>query len=237
MQIISYPTVPYDQAYTLQKQLVRRRQIDAIQDTVLMLEHPPTYTMGADRKWDHLLYSPAVLEEQGFKIFSCDRGGDITYHGPGQLVVYPIIHLRQAGLTPIAFVRCLEQVVINLLQHYGLEGSRKKGLPGVWLDDAKICALGIGISQRVTYHGLALNVHPNLRHFANIVPCGLTQFGVTSISREMDGEVQLSEVKSKFISAWEEVFQVPCEVVKKTMMTGGTEIGKNAGQTTYAVQR
>ncbi|WP_217639382.1 lipoyl(octanoyl) transferase LipB [Aneurinibacillus thermoaerophilus] len=211
----------YEIALRWQKDLVAKRKSGEIEDTLILLEHPPTYTMGSDQKWEHLLYPQDFLKSQGFSICKCDRGGDITYHGPGQLVVYPIIRLRDSGLTPIGYVRLLEQIICDVLTMYNLEGQRKEGYPGVWLEDCKICAIGIGISRGVTFHGLALNVNPDLTHFQNIVPCGLAKFGVTSLARELGFSPEMFIVKQQIIASFERNLNVKCRVSIDQRMSGG----------------
>lgn len=208
----------YQVALDWQKDLVVKRKSGDIENTLILLQHPPTYTMGSDQKWEHLLYPQDFLKSQGFSICKCDRGGDITYHGPGQLVVYPIIDLRDAGISPIGYVRLLEQIVCDVLALYNLEGQRKQGYPGVWLEDRKICAIGIGISRGVTFHGLALNVNPDLTHFRNIIPCGLAQYEVTSLVRELGFIPEMPVVMQQIIAAFERRLNVKCRVSNDQLM-------------------
>ena len=171
---------------------------------LLFVEHPPVYTLGKSGSPDHLLLSEAELEEQGFSFLRINRGGDITYHGPGQLVAYPIFDLDDFFHDVHRYVRSLEEVVIRTLHDFGLASERDPGFTGVWLagDPArrqprrKICAIGVHLSRWTTMHGLALNVRPNLTHFGNIVPCGIDDpdRSVTSLSVELRRPVELEEV-------------------------------------------
>lgn len=226
----------YEVALRWQKDLVAKRKLGEIEDTLILLEHPPTYTMGSDQKWENLLYPQDFLKSQGFSICKCDRGGDITYHGPGQLVVYPIIHLRGAELTPIGYVRLLEQIVSDVLSLYNLEGQRKEGYPGVWLEDRKICAVGIGISRGVTFHGLSFNVNPDLSHFLNIVPCGLAQYEVTSLVRELGFVPEISAVKHQIIASFERNLNVKCRVSNdQPTLQGGVNHENRSGKKTIVL--
>ncbi|MBO9310172.1 MAG: lipoyl(octanoyl) transferase LipB [Chloroflexi bacterium] len=181
----------YAEAWSLQKRLAAARAADAVPDTLLLLEHPHTYTLGSAGKLEHLLLTPAQLAERGIALHHVDRGGDITYHGDGQLVGYPILRLPGGadGLHAdvIAYLRTLEQVIIDFLACYGVQGERIDGLSGVWVrrDGAphKIAALGVRVtSKRITQHGFALNITTDLRYFDGIVPCGIRDKGVTRLA-------------------------------------------------------
>jgi lipoate-protein ligase B len=174
--------VEYRAAWELQKDLVARRQDDRTGDTVVLLEHPPVYTLGRRATAEHVLLDAEALSAAGIDLVAVDRGGDVTYHGPGQLVVYPIIRL--AGQRHVVdFVRALEDVAIDTLAHLGIRAGRREGLTGVWVGREKIVAIGVRVAAGgVTSHGLALNVAPDLAHFGGIVPCGLATEGVTSLA-------------------------------------------------------
>jgi lipoyl(octanoyl) transferase len=182
LQVLELGTVEYRAAWDLQQRLVASRQEGAAGDTVVMLEHPPVYTLGRRASTDNVLLDAAQLEQAGIDVVAVDRGGDVTYHGPGQLVVYPVIRL--AGQRHVVdFVRALEQVAICALATLGVAGVRRDGLTGVWVDREKIVAIGVRVGAGgVTSHGLALNVSPDLTHFSGIVPCGLATEGVTSLA-------------------------------------------------------
>src|SRR6185312_11549569 len=177
----------YAEALSLQKELVEQRKRGLIPDQLLIVEHPHVITLGRNGHAENLLASEAVLQKAGIAFHSTDRGGDITYHGPGQIVGYPIFDLREWKRDVIAYVRAVEQAVIGALSDFGIAGERVAGATGVWVKDAKICAIGIHISRWVTSHGFALNHTTNLNYFQYIVPCGLTkpvaslaQLGVTA---------------------------------------------------------
>ena len=212
------PGIRYQEAWDLQTELheaVKARKLDnrrrgkAGEDPLpqfhhlLFCEHPPVYTLGKSGSVDHLLLDEAALRAGGFEFFEINRGGDITYHGPGQLVGYPILDLDEFFTDVHRYVRYLEEAVIRTLADYGLAGTRIPGYTGVWLAAAgeqphrKICAIGVHLSRWVTLHGFAFNVQPDLDHFAHIVPCGIqeTDKAVTSLSRELGRPVELSEVK------------------------------------------
>ena len=171
----------YGQALELQRQLIARRQQGLIPDQLLLLEHPHVITLGRNGKAANLLASDEVLSRAGIAFYPTDRGGDVTYHGPGQLVGYPIIDLREWQRDVGAYVRAVEQTIIDTLADYGISADRIPKLTGVWVDDRKIAAIGVHISRWVTSHGFALNVSTDLSYFQYIVPCGLTK-PVTSMA-------------------------------------------------------
>lgn len=189
----------------------RERPIDAqapVPNRLLLVEHPPVFTLGKSGKAEHLLADAQALEAIGASYVPIDRGGDITYHGPGQLVAYPIVDLEQIGTDIGRYLRGLEQAVIDVLTGYGLAAERLAGLTGVWLDaqgahPRKICAMGIRCSRWVSMHGLALNVNTDLRHFELIVPCGIADAdkGVTSLAAELGRPVPLAEVQTRLVQA------------------------------------
>ncbi len=177
----------YRDALALQKQLADSRKRGEICDQLLLLEHPHTITMGRNGNMDNILASAQVLERTGIHFETTDRGGDVTYHGPGQLVGYPIVDLRDWRRDVVGYLRTLETVLIDTLAEFGIHGERIAGLTGVWVDGRKIAAIGVHISRWVTSHGFALNVSTDLKYFQYIVPCGLAkpvasmeQFGVTA---------------------------------------------------------
>ena len=177
--------VEYREAWDLQRELARRRSLGEIPDTLLLLEHPPVYTTGRRGAGANLRLPEAAL---GAALIETDRGGDITFHGLGQLIAYPIIDLRAAGLTVVSYVRSLEETIICTLRAYGIEGQTECGLTGVWVGESKIAAIGVRVGKPagaaggwVTGHGLALNVDVDLAWFGRIVPCGIADRGVTSI--------------------------------------------------------
>ena len=178
----------------------------------LLVEHNPVITLGKSGSADHLLTSKAQLEAQGISFFKIDRGGDITYHGPGQIVGYPILDLDHFFTDIHKYLRLLEQVIIDTLADFDIMATRSQGETGVWLDintpsARKICAMGIRASRWVTMHGFSLNVNPNLSHFDNIVPCGIHGKQVTSMALELKKEVLLYEVKKRIKHHFQEHFE------------------------------
>lgn len=181
-------SIDYGEAWDLQKEYVGEIDRGERVETLLLLQHPPTYTLGTDRHPEHLLLAPEELRERGISVYEIDRGGDITYHGPGQLVGYPLMYLDAKGLNLHGFLRALEQVIIDWLADYGISGSRKPEYTGVWVGDDKIAAIGIKFNKSrlrrgfVTSHGFALNIKAGIGNegFTGIVPCGIQEFGVTS---------------------------------------------------------
>lgn len=183
-------------------------------DHLLFCEHPHVYTLGKSGKQSHLLLNEEGLRERGVQFFPIDRGGDITYHGPGQIVGYPIFDLDYHFTDIHRFLRMLEEAVIGTLEVYGTKGGRIEGLTGVWIDfnephkARKICAFGIRASRWVTMHGFAFNVNTDLSYFENIVPCGIADKGVTSLAKELGREVDMNEVKERLKLELADLFDV-----------------------------
>jgi lipoyl(octanoyl) transferase len=182
LRVLELGVVEYRRAWEMQQDLAAERAAGTIGDTVLLLEHPPVYTLGRRASTTNVLLDDASLSAAGIDVVAVDRGGDVTYHGPGQLVVYPLVRL--AGQRHVVdFVRALEEVALVALADLGVRGERRDGLTGVWVGREKIVAIGVRVGAGgVTTHGLALNVDPDLTHFAGIVPCGLATEGVTSLA-------------------------------------------------------
>ncbi len=175
-------------------------------DTVFLLEHAPVITLGRNWQRENLLHTPDALRARGIDVCETDRGGDVTYHGPGQLVAYPILNLRHWQCSVGWYLRALEDVLIRLLAAYGLHGERLKGLTGVWVNGAKVAAIGIGVHNWVTFHGIALNVDPHMDHFRLIIPCGIADKPVTSLSLLLGTTPPIQEVMDRFETAFREVF-------------------------------
>jgi lipoyl(octanoyl) transferase len=194
----------YADTYALQKEMEGRRKLGEITDQLLIVEHPHVITMGRNGHLQNLLAQPEVLERAGISFFPTDRGGDITYHGPGQIVGYPIFDLRDWKRDVVAFVRTIEQVIIDALASFGIAGERVKNATGVWVDGAKIAAIGIHISRWVTSHGFALNHTTDLSYFQYIVPCGLTK-PVTSMER-LGVTVPREEVVAELVRQFQRQF-------------------------------
>lgn len=192
---------------TIDRKLANRNKPEseqvATEDHLLFCEHPHVYTLGKSGKPAHLLLNEAGLRERGVQFFPIDRGGDITYHGPGQIVGYPIFDLEEHFTDVGRYLRTLEEAIIGTLEAYGIKAGRIKGLTGVWLDQndpakaCKICAFGIRASRWVTMHGFAFNVNTDLSYFENIVPCGISDKGVTSMKKELGREIDIEAVKSR----------------------------------------
>ncbi|MDP7240203.1 MAG: lipoyl(octanoyl) transferase LipB [Dehalococcoidia bacterium] len=188
-------TVDYPRALELQQCLALARLEGKAPNTLLLLEHPSVVTVGRSGSMDEVAASVDSLARNSIAVLPTDRGGRVTYHGPGQLVAYPIIDLGQRAMTVTDYVRGLEQTVIDLLASWGIAAGRSTGYPGVWVEEEKICSLGVHISRRITRHGFALNVDPDLGHFGLIRPCGITDRGVTSMARLLGRRVEIREVK------------------------------------------
>ena len=199
IQVLNLGRVDYSTALDLQKTLVDLRKRRVIHDTLLLLEHPPVITLGRNAKQKNIVASPELLAQRGVELVECDRGGDVTFHGPGQLVGYPIFDLR--ALTPkigvIEYVRRIEEVLIRSCGDLGIPCTRIAGLTGVWTiaePQAKIAAIGVHVSRAVTSHGFALNVTTDLDFFKLIVPCGIEDKPVTSMERELGRKIAFEEV-------------------------------------------
>ncbi|MGJ8651119.1 MAG: lipoyl(octanoyl) transferase LipB [Opitutaceae bacterium] len=207
LQIIDWGETDYADAFERQKAMVDQRRADTSSDALVFTEHKPVYTLGLRKGAEqHLIWSEAACAEQGISVHRSNRGGDITYHGPGQIVGYPIISL-QARRDLHAYLRDLEAVVINALAQFGLETDRREGKTGIWLGERKICAIGVAVRSWVTYHGFALNVSPNMQHFNGIVPCGITDGTVTSMELELGQSIDLDTVKSALAVEFQKVFE------------------------------
>ncbi|MFA9410720.1 MAG: lipoyl(octanoyl) transferase LipB [Deltaproteobacteria bacterium] len=187
-------TIDYAEAHRLQKELQAKRISGEIDDTVLLLEHPPVLTMGRSAKEQHVLAAPEVLVARGISVHEVGRGGDVTYHGPGQLVAYPIIDLKPDRRDVRKYMWSLEETMIRTCADFGLAATRVEGLNGAWIGDRKVGAVGVRISRWVTMHGLALNANSDLTHFDLIVPCGIQDKTVTSLSAELGRTVFAADV-------------------------------------------
>ncbi|HEX8431035.1 MAG TPA: lipoyl(octanoyl) transferase LipB, partial [Longimicrobium sp.] len=200
-------TVPYADALALQADLVRQRRAGEIPDTLLLLEHPHVITRGSGSHDENVLVSAEERAERGIELFESGRGGDVTYHGPGQLVGYPILDLKPDRCDLHRYLRDLEEVLIGVLAEFGLTAGRKEGLTGVWVDDRKLAAIGVRVSSGwITSHGFALNVSTDLAFFGTIVPCGIRDHGVGSIAGELGRAVEMREVEDAAVRSMERVF-------------------------------
>jgi len=235
ISVVQLGTVPYATGLKLQAELIAARKEDRIPDTLLLLQHKPVITLGRNAKKENILLSRELLDDKGVELFETDRGGDVTFHGPGQLVGYPIFDLHgfptSGGtalkyLGAVDYVRKVEEVLIRTCLEYGIPTKRVKGLTGVWTDwtgsdsqfthlpnysitksnEAKIAAIGVHISRSVTSHGFALNVNTDLDYFKLIVPCGITDKPVTSLQQELATDIDLDEVAQRISRNFGRVF-------------------------------
>lgn len=192
----------YQTAWNLQKDLQQKVMSGKSEDTLILVEHEPVYTFGKNADENHLLQnSPGNV-----KVFHIERGGDITFHGPGQLVAYPILDLNHYRKSVHWYMRSLETVLIQTLEEFGISAGSKEGLTGVWVGDKKIAALGVRISRWVTMHGFALNVNTDLAYYDSIIPCGIFEYGVTSMHKVLGHEVNMDAVKAKVECQFSRVF-------------------------------
>lgn len=198
--------IDYKVAWDLQKSIHQLRVEKKIDDILFLLEHPHTYTLGKTADKENLVGDKKYLDENKISVYEIDRGGDITYHGPGQIVGYPIISLTNWQQDSHKYLRAIEEVIIKVCAEYDLVGSRVDKYTGVWLDERKICAIGIKISRWITMHGFAFNVNTDLKLFSGIIPCGINDKDVTSLNRELKKEISLNGVKEKIIHHFDIIF-------------------------------
>ena len=208
IQIRRLGTVAYGDALELQQRLVEQRKTGEIPDQLLLLEHPPVITLGVKTRDDrsHVVATPETLDHEGVEVFASGRGGDVTYHGPGQLVGYPILDLRPDRCDVHRYVRDLEEVLIRAVAAFGIVSHRLPGLTGTWVGQEKLAAIGVRIARWVTSHGFALNVSTNLAHFGLIVPCGLADKGVTSLDKLSGRPIAMNDVEDAVVEAFNLVF-------------------------------
>ena len=213
LRVLQAGTVAYDVGYDLQLRLAAEREAGRLPDTLLLLEHPPTITLGRNADRAHVLATPDELAARGITRVDTDRGGDVTYHGPGQLVGYPILDLSRPPHRPDLhlYFRNMEEAIIRTLGEFGIKGDRYGGHTGVWVDrggnrQEKVAAMGIRVSRWITRHGFALNVCPDLAHFGSIVPCGIHDHGVTSMAAVLDRPISVADVTPILIQSFAEVF-------------------------------
>jgi lipoate-protein ligase B len=199
--------VPYAEALALQSDLVSDRRAGAISDTLLLLEHPHVITLGTGSSPENVLADPAERARRSIELFETGRGGDVTYHGPGQLVGYPVLDLKPDRKDLHLYLRDLEAVLIRAAAAFGVRAMPVPGLTGVWTDVGKLAAIGVRVSSGwITSHGFALNVHTDLAYFDSIVPCGIHDREVTSLERELGRSVPMHEAQEAVVGAFQEVF-------------------------------
>jgi len=215
-------TVDYAEGLRLQKELQAKRIAGKIGDTVLLLEHPPVLTMGRSAEERHVLAAPDVLEAHGISVHEVGRGGDVTYHGPGQLVAYPIIDLKPDRCDVRKYMWSLEETMIRTCADFGLAAARVDGLNGTWIGDRKVGAVGVRISRWVTMHGLALNANSDLTHFDLIVPCGIPDKAVTSLSAERGRTTLVDDVIEPLARHFAELYET--EVDWRDALPGGLTV-------------
>jgi lipoyl(octanoyl) transferase len=208
LDVRRFAVLPYDEALALQREVVADRQADRVDDTLLLVEHPSVLTVGVrgDGGRSHILASAEALTARGMQVFETGRGGDVTYHGPGQVVGYPIVDLRPDRCDVHRYVRDLEEMLIRVAADFDIETRRVPGLTGVWAGGDKLAAIGVRISRWVTSHGFALNVTTDLRDFDLIVPCGITNRGVTSLER-LGVTATRAQVEDRIVARFCEVFE------------------------------
>ena len=202
--------IDYKNALELQLSLLEKRKHGEIGDTILLLEHPPTYTIGRKGNIKNLLIDSANLKKRGIHFERVSRGGDITFHGPGQLVGYPIIDLNNFNRDVHRFLRKLEEAIILTLSEFGINGERIPELTGVWVGEEKIASIGVGVKKWITYHGFALNVNTDLTYFDNIVACGIPKVEITSMERKLGTKngMKMIEVENSVIKAFKKTFNM-----------------------------
>jgi lipoyl(octanoyl) transferase len=208
----------YAEALALQQEKVALRKADGIPDTLLLLEHPHVYTLGRNARREHLLVSTERLRELGAEVFETDRGGDVTYHGPGQLVGYPIFDLTKHRRDISWYMRSLEEVFVGVARDFGIDSGRLDGAPGVWVGNEKLVAMGVHVSRWVTSHGFAFNVNTDLGYFEAIVPCGLRDKGVASLANLAGGPVDMETVLQRVVEHFGGVFGMEMEGIRPLMV-------------------
>ena len=203
IDILDLGLSPFKEVWDLQKELVKKRQNGQIKDTLILAEHEPVYTLGKNANENHILQN----SPRDVKTYQIERGGDVTFHGPGQLVGYPIMDLHNYNKSISCYMRSLEQLIIDTLAEFRVTAERKDGLTGVWVGDEKIAALGVRVTRWITMHGFALNVSPDLTYYSGIIPCGIFEYGVTSMAKQLTIEVEVDSVKQVLIEKFMNQFQ------------------------------
>src|SRR6267143_4414324 len=212
--------IGYAEAYALQKRIVAARKAEVIEDVILLCEHPHVITQGRSGKWEHLLASEHVLRQKGVEYYETSRGGDITYHGPGQIVAYPILNLGAIRRDVVWYVRMLEEAMIQATAELGVAAKRVEGKTGIWVKsenaEEKLAAIGVHISRWITSHGFAYNVSTDLRYFDLIVPCGIADRKATSLEKLLGRSVKLEEIAPRIAKHFGEVFGLELKATSRT---------------------
>jgi lipoate-protein ligase B len=207
LNVIDLGQKDYKEVWDLQKIIHQKRVEKEIADTLLLVEHNPVITMGKSGKQDNLLIPFKLLEEKGIAYYEIERGGDVTYHGLGQIVGYPIINIKEGLIGIRPFIERLENVIIATLARFGIKGEKKEKMIGVWTETGKICSIGVAVKRWVSFHGFAFNVNTNLKHFDLIVPCGLKNVTMTSMQKILNKEISLDRVKESIIKNFGVIFK------------------------------
>lgn len=205
-EVIDLGVIDYQEAYTFQKRMVEGRKFNKVPDTLIVAEHFPVLTLGRSGSRKNILVDDEALKEKHLLVYRVDRGGDVTYHGPGQLVIYPVFDLRQRGRDIHLYLRNLEGATIECLKTYNIRAVRREGFSGVWVGEEKIAFIGIGISRWVSYHGLAINIDPNPDYFPLIRSCGIWNIQVTSLSKILHRSYPMAEIKPRIVEQFRTLF-------------------------------
>ncbi|MFH1783044.1 MAG: lipoyl(octanoyl) transferase LipB [Candidatus Omnitrophota bacterium] len=205
MKIIDIGLKKYREAYEFQLELVEKVSRGLEPDTLIITEHYPIITLGRRSKLENILASEEELNNLGIEVLKIDRGGDVTYHGPGQLVAYPIMKLENEAKDIHIFLDYLEEVGLDFLSRYNVSGSKKSGYRGVWVGEQKIASIGIGVKKWVTYHGIAININTRLKDFSLITPCGIKDIGMTSLEKVLGKRIDIDHAKDRLVSSFKEV--------------------------------
>ncbi len=225
--------IDYESAWNLQKKIHLFKQQNKFEDILITLQHKPVYTLGKTGDRNHILISDKEMKSRGISYYEIDRGGDITYHGPGQLVVYPIFDLNNHYKDTHRFLRDLEDTVIRTLMEYDIEGYREEEFTGVWVEGKKICAIGINVSRWITMHGLAFNINNDLSYFDKIIPCGIFHKGVNSLSEIKGSQIDIVQLTKILLSKFAIIFNLSqIEAIKTEELSALT--GLNIGISTVS---
>jgi lipoate-protein ligase B len=208
MQIEQLGTTPYHQAYDYQMELLKKLHDDDQKDDVcIILEHPAVFTLGRNASNENMHVPETFLQEKGIELIRIERGGEVTYHGPGQIVCYPIINLRRNKLSVVDYIHTLEQIMLDVVLHFGIKAKRDSRNHGIWRGDSKLGSIGIAVRHGISYHGLALNVNLDLEPFAWVNPCGLAGVSMTSMEQELQQALDIKEVESEMIELINQAFR------------------------------